>query len=120
LYRPDDDLIVRLSWPSNGFDSELFRTHAPLRKVDLFKEQPIYEQSAARTAREQQEKQVCVWRRQPLNIEQLATVLGRFSGRSVLATEFHLTKLWFRYECPQPVLPLMPPAYSHDHEPSRS
>jgi hypothetical protein len=37
----------------------------------LFKERLIYEQSAARTAREQQEKQPCRWLRQPLKIEQL-------------------------------------------------
>ena len=37
----------------------------------VFKEQPIYEQSVARTVREQQEKPTCVWPRQPLKIEQL-------------------------------------------------
>ena len=37
----------------------------------LFKEQLIYEQSAARTVREQQEKQSSGWSRQPLKIEQL-------------------------------------------------
>jgi hypothetical protein len=37
----------------------------------LFKELPIYEQSAARTVREQQEKRTCVWSRQPLKIEHL-------------------------------------------------
>ena len=33
--------------------------------------QPIYEQSAARTVREQQEKRSCGWSHQPLKIEQL-------------------------------------------------
>ena len=37
----------------------------------LFVEQLIYEQSAARTVREQQEKRSCGWSRQPLKIEQL-------------------------------------------------
>ena len=37
----------------------------------LFKEQLIYEQSATRTVREQQENRTCVWSRQPLKIEQL-------------------------------------------------
>ena len=37
----------------------------------VFKEQPIYEQSAPRTVREQQEKRSCGWSRQPLKIEQL-------------------------------------------------
>jgi hypothetical protein len=37
----------------------------------LFKEQLIYEQSAARTVREQQEKRPCGWSRQPLKLEQL-------------------------------------------------
>jgi hypothetical protein len=36
----------------------------------LFKERLIYEQSAARTVREQQEKRSCDWSRQPLKIEQ--------------------------------------------------
>ena len=38
----------------------------------LFKERLIYEQSAARTVREQQEKRSCDWSRQPLKIEQLS------------------------------------------------
>jgi hypothetical protein len=37
----------------------------------LFKEGLIYEQLAARTVREQQEKRPCGWSRQPLKIEQL-------------------------------------------------
>ena len=37
----------------------------------LFKERLIYEQSVARTVREQQEKRPCVWSRQLLKIEQL-------------------------------------------------
>jgi hypothetical protein len=37
----------------------------------LFKEQLIYEQSATRTVREQQEKRSCGSTRQPLKIEQL-------------------------------------------------
>ena len=37
----------------------------------LFVEQLFYEQSAARTVREQQEKRSCGWSRQPLKIEQL-------------------------------------------------
>jgi hypothetical protein len=37
----------------------------------LFKEQPIYQQSEARTVREQREKRSCGWSRQLLKIEQL-------------------------------------------------
>jgi hypothetical protein len=41
------------------------------KRPQLFKERLIYEQSAARTVREQQEKRTCLWSRQPLKIEQL-------------------------------------------------
>src|ERR1700730_4560929 len=40
-------------------------------QIELFVFHPIYEQSAARTVREQQEKRSCVGSRQPLKIEQL-------------------------------------------------
>ena len=45
--------------------------HSEAAGSDLFEEQLIYEQSVARTVREQQEKRTCVWSRQPLKIEQL-------------------------------------------------
>jgi hypothetical protein len=37
---------------------------------ELFKEQLFFEQSVARTVREQQEKRLCGWSREPLKIEQ--------------------------------------------------
>jgi hypothetical protein len=40
--------------------------------LSLFVEQPIYEQSAARTVREQQEKRSCGWSRQPLKLNSWA------------------------------------------------
>ena len=41
------------------------------RALKLFKERLIYEESAARTVGEQQEKRSFGWSRQPLKIEQL-------------------------------------------------
>jgi hypothetical protein len=43
----------------------------PLLSKEELRAQLIYEQSAARTVREQQEKRTCAWSRQPLKIEQL-------------------------------------------------
>jgi Family of unknown function (DUF5681) len=45
----------------------------------LFEEQLIYEQSAARTVREQEEKRWCDWSCQPLKIEQL-TMAANLNG----------------------------------------
>jgi hypothetical protein len=52
----------------------------------LFIERLIYEQSVARTVREQQEKRSCVGSRQPLEIEQL------HCGGSVYRTREHLER----------------------------
>ena len=44
----------------------------PKARRCLFKEQLIYEQSRARTAREQQEKRPCGWSRRPLKLNSYA------------------------------------------------
>jgi hypothetical protein len=53
--------------------------------VELFKEQLIYEQSAARTVREQEEKRWCDWSCQPVKIEQLDTETAASAGDLWLA-----------------------------------
>jgi hypothetical protein len=55
----------RQTGSGDGLIDLMRRFHTPRL---LFKEGPIYEQSAARTLREQQEKQSCRWSRQPLKI----------------------------------------------------
>ena len=65
-------------------------TFSPGRPTVLFKERLIYEQSAARTVREQQEKRSCGWSRQPLKIEQLCCN----SHREVVPSYGRLTSGW--------------------------
>jgi hypothetical protein len=74
---------------------------------NLFKEQLIYEQSAARTGREQQEKRSCGRSRQPLKIEQLHArprlltwIRGQWVPRCGYA--YHLRASLARLRCLRP------------------
>jgi hypothetical protein len=72
-------LMTRLGEVSSRGDAQMLNILAKMMPGDysaphifsnLFKEQPIYEQSAVRTLREQQENRPSAWMRQPLKIEQ--------------------------------------------------
>jgi hypothetical protein len=68
--------VAALVWCSQRAGHEhTALAHPPIFRsrptVQRFKEQPIYEQSAAQTLREQQQKRPCGSTRQPLKIEQL-------------------------------------------------